>query len=155
MTNLAFNFDGPPPLPVETAQRISDARSSGRLSDCEEDVLALLVDLPSGARAGRDKAMQISEMQSVWARRQVHIWPDRSIKDAVKQLLEVHECPIGSSRTPGRAGYFVCASDEDLQASERPLRGELISIAKRLRALNPKSNFARALLGQLQIEGEL
>jgi hypothetical protein len=154
MENLAFNFDAPPPIMANVQQRILDARSSGKLTDCEADVLTLLTDGPSGPRLGRARAMQISEMQGVLSRRTGHVYSDRSIKGAVKQLLEVHEVPIGSSRTVGCSGYFLLESDEDLQASERPLKGELLSIARRLKALNPRSTFARQLVGQLQMEVE-
>jgi hypothetical protein len=153
MENMAFNFDAPPPILANVHQRILDARSSGKLTDCESDVLSLLA-APEGPRLGRSRAMQISEMQGYWSRTGRHVWPDRTIKGAVKQLLEVHEVPVGSSRAVGCSGYFLLESDEDLQASERPLKGELLSIARRLKALNPRSAFARQLVGQLQIEVE-
>ena len=106
MENLAFNFGAPPSILSNVHQRILDARSSGKLSDCESDVLSLLTDHRDGPRSGRSKAMQISEMQGILSRRSGHAYSDRSIKDAVKQLLEVHEVPIGSSRARGCSGYI-------------------------------------------------
>jgi hypothetical protein len=152
--SLQLMLEVPPALPAELVQRVHDARYSGKLSDCESAVLDLLVGLPSGPHAGKAKALQISEMQRIWTRSGIHVWPDRSVKDAVKQLLEVHHVPIGSSRAAGCSGYFLLADIEDMEAAKRPLRGELLSIAKRLRSLDPKCQFARALVGQLSIDSE-
>lgn len=139
-------------LPQELVQRISDARLSRKLSDCELDVLYVLVDLVTGPCAGRGRAIQIDQMQGVWTRGGAHVWTDRTIKAAVKQLIEAHGIPVCSSRHCTSGGYFLAVETEDMEAAERPLRGEIISLAKRLRAFNPKSDFARHLAGQLAIE---
>jgi hypothetical protein len=149
LTNLAFNFD---PIPAEISLRISDARATNKLSPCESDVLDLLSE---SVCLGRDKALGIAAMQAVWERRGKRVWPDRSIKDSVKQLLEIFEVPIGSSRARGSSGYYFLSDSEDLEAAERPLRAEIISLVKRLKTINPKSRFAQHIAGQLQMEGEL
>lgn len=151
--SLQLALDIPPPLPLDLAQRIHDARYSGRLSDCAVAVLSLLVDLESGPRAGKENAVQISAMQRIWQRNGEYVWPDRTVKGAVKELIEDHEVPIGSSRITGQAGYFLLISVDDLEAAERPLRAEILSLAKRLRTINPSSRFARMIAGQLAIDG--
>ncbi len=139
-------------LSAELSLRVMDARDSGKLSDCERDVLSALVDLPSGPRRGKERALKIADMQAIWTRGGSHCWSDRVVKAAVKELIETHMIPICSSRDGSAGGYFLPASSEDLEAAERPLRGEIISLAKRLRAINPKSSFAQHLAGQLVIE---
>lgn len=149
--SLQTAIEFPPELPAELVQRIHDVRYSGKLTDCELDVLYLLVDLESGPRAGKGNALQIGQMQGIWTRGGQHVWSDRHIKASVKELIEAHGIPVCSSRSGTDGGYFLAIETEDLEAAERPLRGEIISLAKRLRAFNPKSAFAQHLAGQLPI----
>lgn len=143
--------DASPVISTELKQRILDARYSGKLSDCESDVLMLLSELSSGPRAGKENALKIGDMQGIWTRGGQHCWSDRVVKAAVKELIEAHMIPVCSSRDSANGGYFLPASIDDLDAAERLLRGEIISLAKRLRAFNPNSSFAQHLAGQLTI----
>ena len=149
MTQPAFDF--PPLVPSVIALRIETARHSSGLSECAAAVLKLLAgNIP---RVGRESAIQISVMRGIWAAAGCYIWPERSIKAAVKELLEVHEIPIGSSRsTP--AGYYLIESDTDARLAVEPLAAEIRSLARRCRVLSPKSNYVRSLLGQLSCEME-
>jgi hypothetical protein len=47
--------------------------------------------------------------------------------------------------------YLLCTPD-DIDEAQRPLVGEIRSLARRLRAIDPKSEISRALCGQLGIE---
>jgi hypothetical protein len=133
----------------ELEKRIADARADGT-SPCARAVLNLIAD-GHNPSVSRFRAMSIAVMQSTWRFTGAHVWSDRPIKDAVKELLEVHGVPVGSSRSKTCSGYFLIASPEDIAAAERPIRNEIISLAKRLRTINPKSTFARRLAGQLPI----
>ena len=139
-------------LPPDLKTRISDARESGKLTESESFVLALLVDLKTGPRAGRAQALSIAKMQGHMQRVDRKVCTERQIKASVKSLIEVHGIPICSSRDRNHGGYFLAVESADLEAAERPLRGEIISLAKRLKAFNPKSDFARHLVGQLAIQ---
>lgn len=150
MTQPTLNFDA---LLPELAIRIADARRSP-MSDAARDVLSLLVDHPAGARAGRDKALSIAAMQGAWDYAGQHIWSERVVKAAVKELLEDCGVPIGSSRRSGNSGYYLISSCADLEAAERPLKGEVLSLLKRLRTINPRTDFCRHLAGQFEIGGD-
>jgi hypothetical protein len=145
---LQLALEVPPALPADLVTRIHDARYSGKLSDAAHDVLYLLVDHPNGPRSGKGKALKIADMQRCFTLAGTHVWDERSIKAAVKSLIEDHNIPVGSSRSMSCPGYYLIASEEDLIAAERPIRAEIISLAKRLRTFNPKSDFARHLAGQ-------
>jgi len=151
-TQSALDF--PPPLPDRLLQIICDARYSGKLSDCESDILFLLTDLRSGPRAGRSRALSISEMQGIWTRGDQHLWSDRQIKGAVKELIHAHRIPICSSRDSRSGGYFLGIDSGELAAAERLIHAEIVARAKILKVFNPKNNFARYLAGQLPIESE-
>jgi hypothetical protein len=64
---------------------------------------------------------------------------DREIKFLAKALTEDFGIPIGASRGSGEAagthGYFLCVTPEDLELATRPYVLELISLARRIRAL--------------------
>jgi hypothetical protein len=142
-------FSGFPP---HVDRRIDDARASGKLSHSAAAVLALLTH-PIFPAAGMNKAVAISSMQAEWKRDRCRVYSARVIKSAVKELIKRHEVPIGSSRIAGSHGYFLICSDVDMQAAERPLRGELRSLAHRLRVINPKSTFGHELQGQMGMGG--
>ena len=137
-----------PELPHDLVQRIYDAHCSGKMNDCESDILHMLVDMRSGG------ALQIGQMQCIWNISGQHVWTDRHVKASVKALIETHGIPVCSSRHRIDGGYYLAVETRDLEAAERPLRGEIISLAKRLKAFNPNSQFARLMSGQLQIETE-
>jgi hypothetical protein len=134
-----------PEIPNEVQLRIELAASSGA-SLCAQAVLRIVRN-----RIGRAQALTIFGLQHIWRLREEKVWSDRDVKAAVKELVEERGVPIGSARS-GLAGYFLCVSAEDIDAAERPLLGEVRSLAKRLRAMNPKSEISRAICGQLGIE---
>src|SRR5574341_483575 len=59
---------------------------------------------------------------------------DRELKEMAKVLTEDFGIPIGASRQPPY-GYFLCVTAEDLERAAEPYIHELISLARRLRAL--------------------
>jgi hypothetical protein len=128
--------------------RIGDAFRGGRLLKSE---LAVLNTLCRPPRFGRAQALSIADMQARWDVAGVAVYSDRVIKASVKSLLEEHEIPIGSCRTPGANGYFLILTHEDIVETERPIRSEIISLFCRLKAISPKSHFVKTLQGQMEI----
>lgn len=101
--------------------------------------------------AGPGRAVTIAEIQARQKVRRGYVSSPRIIKRAVKELLEIHGVPIGSAR--GRnPGYFLLCTPEDVDKAEKPLLGEVRSLARRLRAINRKSEISRVLCGQLGLE---
>ncbi len=76
----------------------------------------------------------------------------RTVKAMVKDLIEQHHVPIGASRVPPY-GYFLIISPEDLSEALRPLKSELRSLARRVRALTTEEFVAR-LFRQIPLELE-
>ena len=74
----------------------------------------------------------------------------RDVKATVKLLVEDFEIPIGASRQEPY-GYFLCVTQEDYDQALRPLVNELISIARRVRALASQERRSE-VMGQLQLE---
>lgn len=104
---------------------------------------------------GINNAVSINTLQNIWENTATPNAPsDRSIKDAVKGLLEDHDIPIGSCRIPGKSGYFFISSDSDAEDASRPLRAEIFSMFRRLKVINPKSAFVRKLQGQISLMEE-
>lgn len=60
--------------------------------------------------------------------------PARDVKAAVKSLVEDFGIPIGGSRQEPY-GYFLIVTPSDLEKALQPLRSEVQSIARRVRAL--------------------
>lgn len=134
-----------PHIPAEVQERVDRAMASNRVSPCARAVLLRLRDV-----GGRQRAVSIWALQSFWRISQTRIWGDRDVKAAVKELLEEHGVPIGAARSQP-AGYFLLVTPEDIDEAERPLIGEIRSLARRLRAVNAKSEISRLLCGQLGI----
>lgn len=132
---------------TEDIRRLSSmAFQSGKLTGIQSFVLWTLQDQDA---YGIDKAVSIQVIQNIWNNTCTPKAPaDRSIKDAVKILLEEHAVPIGSSRIPGRNGYFFCCSDADAEEAVRPYINEIHSMFRRIKVLSPKSAFVRQLNGQ-------
>lgn len=126
--------------------RMNQACASEELQGAERAVLCAL-----GQAFGKDKAVGIAEMQDQWRERGQKIYDDRTIKAAVKSLLEVWDIPIGSCRVPGQSGYYLVTSDDEAEDAVRPLKNEIFSLFRRIKALSPKSAFVRQLQGQMDL----
>ena len=74
----------------------------------------------------------------------------RDVKQMVKSLVEDFALPIGASRQEPY-GYFLCLTAADVEAAIRPLENEVISLARRVRALGGEQRLAE-FFGQLQLE---
>lgn len=134
---------------TEIRQRVDVALRCGTLTGVQSFVLWTL---EQENAYGIDKAVSIQTLQNIWNNTCTPTaLSDRSIKDAVKTLLEQHAIPIGSCRTPGRNGYFFIASDSDAEDASRPLRNEIFSMFRRLKVISPKSSFVRQLQGQIEL----
>lgn len=78
---------------------------------------------------------------------------ERGIRQAVKELIEDHGKPIGST-TAAPAGYYVIDSDEERKKVQRGLYGRAMSILRRARAYeaNPiRRKWVSGIVGQLQL----
>jgi hypothetical protein len=133
-------------IPSPVKLRVLLALHDQALDPCSRAVLWRLREA-----AGRAQAVSIAAMQSGWASAGNKVYTDREVKAAVKLLLEERGVPIGSSRS-GLHGYYLLVTPEDIDHAQRPLVGEIRSLARRLRAIDPKSEISRALCGQLGIE---
>jgi hypothetical protein len=76
--------------------------------------------------------------------------PAREVKAMVKELVEQFALPIGASRQEPY-GYFLCVTAEDVELAIRPLESEVISLARRIRALGGEKRLAE-FAGQLQLQ---
>lgn len=76
--------------------------------------------------------------------------PAREVKAIVKSLVEDFGLPIGASRQEPY-GYFLCVSHDDIELAIRPLESEVISLARRVRALGGEQRLAE-FFGQLQLQ---
>jgi hypothetical protein len=77
---------------------------------------------------------------------------DRTVKGAVKQLIEQYGVAIGSARGAARHGYFFIRTDEEATAAAAPLLAEIRSLATRCRTLSPKNPYIQHLLGQMEVQ---
>lgn len=119
------------------------------LTPCEHDVIAALL---SGPYVSRNKPVTIAEMQTIWrTTTPVRYHHERKVREAVKHLVEHYGLPIGSAHQQP-AGFFLMRFPEDLAATEVHLLKGALSMLRRLRAINPKSEISRRLCGQLDIE---
>lgn len=73
---------------------------------------------------------------------------DREIKEAVRSLD--YGLPIVGLRRPPY-GYFVAITPEEVAEAVRPLRNEVLQIARRIRALRD-SDYLREMLGQIPFD---
>lgn len=135
-----------PAIPAEVQARVDQALEDPATSPCARAVLILIRDA-----AGRENAVSIHELRAIWIMRSLKVYSERDIKAAVKELLEERGVPVGSARS-GSPGYFLLCSPEDIDQAERPLVGEIRSLARRLRCINPKSSISRLLSGQVGME---
>src|ERR1700694_71817 len=73
----------------------------------------------------------------------------REVKQLAKDLTERFGVPIGARRQPPY-GYFLCVTPEDYAAARRPYLNEVLSLLRRLKALNPDQRLLE-LYGQLEL----
>ena len=148
--SLALHPELPGGLPEELSRRIHDALYQRTLNELEMAVLCLLV-FSEPCHAGRERALSIAAIQNRLKRESGKSFTDRAIKDAVKELVERHEVPIGSCRGVSHPGYFLLATDDDRAAAARPVLRQALSELRRFRILSPKTSFGRALNGQAKL----
>lgn len=135
-----------PEIPHDVTARVMAAFSDQRTSACARAVLERV-----RHAHGRHNAFPIYRLQAAWRLHNLRVWSAREVKAAVKELLEERGVPIGSARS-GSPGYFLLCTPEDIDEAERPLLGEVKSLARRLRAINSKSEISRTLCGQLGLD---
>ena len=95
---------------------------------------------------GRSQAVQVKEI----ARRSGI--DDRRVREIVKQLVEDHYLPIGStSGLPG--GYYMITDAKELRQVRRSLVRRAVSILNRARVYD-KAGWVKEMAGQLAIKLE-
>jgi len=79
----------------------------------------------------------VGHEQAIQARRLAQLagQHERESRELINHLVVEHGLPIGSSPEPGSAGYFIIASEEDLEIATRHLKPRAIKIFRRARAL--------------------
>jgi len=119
---------------------------SADLDECSKELLRILA-----ARKGSEHAILLRQVQQLLPRgREGALVTERDLKKMVKELIELHAVPVGALRVPPY-GYFLVVTPEDLGEALRPLKNELRSIARRVRALTSPEFVAR-LFRQLPLE---
>lgn len=78
--------------------------------------------------------------------------PAREVKALVKTMVEDFGLAIGARRQEPY-GYFLCVTADDVEQAIRPLEKEIISLARRVRALGGEHRLAE-FAGQLQLKVE-
>jgi hypothetical protein len=76
----------------------------------------------------------------------------REVQEVLHSLVAHHKLAICTTSAPP-AGAYVAETAQDLMIGERNLRGRIIAIARRYRALHG-GPAARELLGQIRLELE-
>lgn len=76
--------------------------------------------------------------------------PERRVKMIVKSLIEDFGIPIGGSRQEP-VGYFLIVTPDDLEQALRPLRREVVSIGRRMRALTSDQQLGE-IFNQVRLE---
>jgi len=117
-------------------RRLSELIVDKMMLPCDKAVMLRLMAFHA---YGSSKALSIAAMQYKWRADGVHVWRDRAIKQAVKNLLEIYDLPIGSCRIAPHNGYYFVISDEDAEAAVRPLKAEIFSMFRRIKVLSPRS----------------
>jgi hypothetical protein len=129
-------------------RRLADLLADKTMLPCDK---AVMIRLMSFHAYGAAKALSIAAMQFKWKADGQHVWPDRAVKQAVKNLLEKYDLPIGACRIAPHNGYYFVISDEDAEAAVRPLKAEIFSMFRRIKVLSPRSAFVRRLQGQIDL----
>lgn len=115
---------------------------------------AVILCLLSESAFGQNRAISIDRIQCLSLKAGDGEYGDRTIKQAVKSLLEKYGLPVGSCRIPGQNGYYICISDSDAEDAVRPLKAEIFSLFRRIKGLSPNSAFVRQLNGQMELMKE-
>lgn len=136
-------------LPVELAQRILEVEHDLSVPTFARAVLDALLVLSSNIEA-EQRHVPLYSIQAELYRRGVCL-SDRSVKGAVKHLVEECQIAIGASRQVPY-GYFFITSGEQAEKAATPLLAEIRSLVKRCKVLSPRSNYVRHLLGQLEVD---
>ncbi len=92
---------------------------------------------------GRENPISIARI------REISKLDERGIKGVVAELIDGHKMRIGARREEP-AGYFIMVDAEDVQAGMGAYRAQFITMARRLRILDPEG--MPELFGQLSLE---
>lgn len=74
----------------------------------------------------------------------------REVKAIVKDLVENFGIPIGASRGEPH-GYYLVMTLEEMRTTVRVYEGEVFSLLRRIRTLNPKHRMVE-LFGQMKLQ---
>jgi hypothetical protein len=114
------------------------AAGAGPLPRKERELLAILRYHKGVANARKLEELAVSLKVS-----------PREVKQLAKTLTEQYGVPIGARRQPPY-GYFLCVTPDDYAAARRPYLNEVLSLLRRLKALNPDQRLLE-LYGQLEL----
>lgn len=130
-------------LPLLLAHRIADTLADVEVPSYVRLVLQTLLECSTNPNRNIplfDLQLEINHNSGIWL-------SDRSIKHAIKILIEDHGISIGASRT-GEHGYFFVRTPAQSKAALTPLLAEIRSLARRCNVLSPRSIYIRQLHGQ-------
>lgn len=115
--------------PDSPAQRFLRAFRWDALSDDESRLLRAI-----RSHQGHDQAVPVDV-----AAQRAGLHPRRA-QDVVKDLIEKHGVPIGSSSSASKPGWYLCVDEEERRHNRDALRGRALSILRRAKAFEPGSN---------------
>jgi hypothetical protein len=150
---FSMPLDFEPKLSGELEQKINAVlfplpSAKATASVAAKDVL-FIVRGHAGARRAITIGQIIAETRANSSRR-FGALNERSVKAAVKELVEVHGLPIGSSR--GEVpGYYLIVTPQEAEVVCRVYEAEIRSLSRRVRTLRGM-DYAKRLLGQVAID---
>ncbi len=92
---------------------------------------------------GKDRAVRVRDLALLAG------MDERKLRDVVKNLVEVHAKPIGSSVRPPM-GYFVITSEEEREEVRRQYYSRALKLFKRIRAVD-RSAWVAGVVDQLEL----
>lgn len=125
-------------MPVQGELPFEVFRPADVLSAEEEAILAIL-----GPRRGREAAISVDRLALVTGIER------RRVEQVVKQLVEEHQVPIGTSTRPPY-GYYIIERDEERREVRDSLIRRAASVFRRARAYD-RSGWVARMLGQMEL----
>lgn len=122
-------------MDTSTAQRLL---RDFRWDDLSHDELVVLSALRG--HMGRATAVSVPDLAA-----RVGMAPRRA-QQVVKDLVERHGIPVGSTSASDRPGWFLCATDEERAEARRSLTDRALSILRRAKAFSPRQQPRLAVL---------
>jgi hypothetical protein len=130
-----FSMDDPLVVLERLINQVLWGKNTTHLPDKARELLGILQ-----YHKGVEHARPLSDIAS---RLKVN---EREVKQLAKTLTEEFQIPVGASRQQPY-GYYLCTTDAERRGAAQPYIREIISLARRVRALQPEATM-------LELEGQ-